>query len=118
MRNRLLLLQDLWKHGQRDVVKNEKRQRVDNQPYGQAFTELSALLYPQGHPYSWSTIGSMEDLNAATVADVGNFFKIYYAPNNAVLVLVGDFKTAEALAQVRKYFENIPRQADPPSDRL
>src|SRR4051812_20239942 len=67
-------------NGQRDVVKNEKRQSVDNQPYGQAFIELGSMLYPPGHPYSWSTIGSMEDLTPASFEDVGRFFRTYYVP--------------------------------------
>ena len=75
---------------QRDVVKNEKRQGVDNQPYGQAYTELSSLLYPPGHPYSWPTIGSMEDLTAASFEDVARFFRTYYVPSNASLVIAGD----------------------------
>ena len=77
-------------NGQRDVVKNEKRQSVDNQPYGQAFIELPAMLYPAGHPYSWSTIGSMEDLTAASFEDVARFFRTYYVPTNASLVIAGD----------------------------
>ena len=72
--------------GQRDVVKNEKRQRIDNAPYGQAFIELGAMMYPQGHPYSWPVIGSMEDLSAASLGDVVEFFKTYYTPNNASLI--------------------------------
>ena len=87
--------------GQRDVVKNEKRQRVDNAPYGQAFVELSALLYPATHPYSWPVIGSMEDLSAASLQDVVEFFKTYYAPNNASLVVAGDIEF-EPTAQTRR----------------
>ena len=82
-------------NGQRDVVKNEKRQSVDNQPYGQAFIELPALLYPPGHPYSWSTIGSMEDLTAASFEDVARFFRTYYVPGNASLVIAGDIDIAQ-----------------------
>jgi zinc protease len=95
-------------NGQRDVVKNEKRQRVDNQPYGQAFVELSALLYPQGHPYSWSTIGSMEDLSAASFEDVARFFRTYYVPSNASLVIAGDIDLAAARKQVEKWFSDVP----------
>jgi zinc protease len=95
-------------NGQRDVVKNEKRQRVDNQPYGQAFVELSALLYPQGHPYSWSTIGSMEDLSAASFEDVARFFRTYYVPSNASLVIAGDIDVATARRQVEKWFSDVP----------
>lgn len=100
--------------GQRDVVKNEKRQGVDNQPYGQAFIELAALLYPKGHPYSWSTIGSMEDLSAASLSDVVEFFKTYYVPNNASLVIAGDIDPATVRPLVEKWFGDIPRGADAP----
>jgi zinc protease len=95
--------------GQRDVVKNEKRQGVDNQPYGQAFIELPAMLYPPGHPYSWSTIGSMEDLTAASFEDVARFFRTYYVPNNASLVIAGDIDIAATRALVEKWFAEIPR---------
>jgi len=94
---------------QRDVVKNERRQGVDNQPYGTWFEKLQATVFPAGHPYNHSTIGSMEDLSAATVADVHNFFKTYYAPNNAVLVIAGDIDVPSAKALVRKHFASIPR---------
>jgi len=94
---------------QRDVVKNEKRQRVDNAPYGQAFIELSAMLYPKTHPYSWPVIGSMEDLSAATLPDVVEFFKTYYAPNNASLVVAGDIDIAATKTLVEKWFGGIPR---------
>jgi zinc protease len=95
--------------GQRDVVKNEKRQRVDNQPYGQAFIELGALMYPPGHPYSWPVIGSMEDLSAASLTDVTDFFKGYYAPNNASLVVAGDIEIEPTRRLVEKWFGGIPR---------
>ncbi|MCC7124387.1 MAG: insulinase family protein [Acidobacteria bacterium] len=95
--------------GQRDVVKNEKRQRVDNAPYGQAFVELSTMLYPKGHPYSWPVIGSMEDLSAASLEDVREFFTTYYAPNNASLVVAGDIDIAATKALVEKWFGGIPR---------
>jgi zinc protease len=98
--------------GQRDVVKNEKRQRVDNQPYGQAFVELAAMLYPAGHPYSWPTIGSMEDLSAATFEDVARFFRTYYVPNNASLVIAGDIDIARTKQSVEKWFSDIPRGKD------
>ena len=100
--------------GQRDVVKNEKRQRVDNQPYGQAFVELGAMMYPQGHPYSWPVIGSMEDLSAASLADVVEFFKAYYAPNNASLVVAGDIEIEATRRLVEKWFGGIPRGPDVP----
>jgi zinc protease len=95
-------------NGQRDVVKNEKRQSVDNQPYGQAFIELPAMLYPSGHPYSWSTIGSMEDLSAASFEDVARFFRTYYVPGNASLVIAGDIDVAATRALVEKWFSDVP----------
>ncbi|MEO6864889.1 MAG: pitrilysin family protein [Gemmatimonadaceae bacterium] len=94
---------------QRDVVKNERRERVDNVPYGHANETILAVLYPKGHPYSWPVIGSMRDLSAATLQDVKNFFRTYYAPNNATLVIVGDFNADSARALVQKYFADIPR---------
>ena len=94
---------------QREVVKNERRQGVDNVPYGRADETILAALYPKGHPYSWSVIGSMTDLSAASVEDVSDFFKTYYAPNNATLVIAGDFVPAEAKRLVQLYFGNIPR---------
>ena len=99
---------------QRNAVQEERRLGVDNQPYGKSSERLQELLY-DNFAYKHSVIGSMEDLNAATVEDVAAFFKMYYAPNNAVLVLVGDFKTAEALAKIRSSFESIPRQPNPPA---
>ena len=100
--------------GQRDVVKNEKRQRVDNAPYGQAFVELSALLFPPGHPYSWPVIGSMEDLSAASLDDVIEFFKTYYVPNNASLVVAGDIEIEPARKLVEKWFGGVARGGDVP----
>lgn len=94
---------------QRDVVKNERRQSVDNQPYGRAFELLAQATYPASHPYSWDVIGSMEDLSAATEEDVKSFFRLYYAPNNAFLAIVGDFDPAQTKAWVTKYFGDIPR---------
>src|SRR5918994_596348 len=96
-------------NGQRDVVKNEKRQSYDNQPYGQAFIELPAMLYPAGHPYSWSTIGSMDDLTAASFEDVARFFRTYYVPSNASLVVAGDIDIAATRKLVEKWFSEIPR---------
>jgi zinc protease len=98
---------------QRKTVQEERRQGVDNQPYGKTFEVLFDTVY-DNFPYKHSTIGSMEDLNAASVEDVSEFFKMYYAPNNAVLTLVGDFKTEEALAKIKKHFEAIPAQSAPP----
>ena len=99
---------------QRNAVQEERRLGVDNQPYGKSGELQQELLY-DNFAYKHSVIGSMDDLNAATVEDVAAFFKMYYAPNNAVLVLVGDFKTPEALAKIRTNFESIPRQPDPPA---
>ena len=95
-------------NAQRDIVKNERRERLDNQPYGRADEILSQTTYPSTHPYSWSVIGSMDDLSAATEDDVKNFFRLYYAPNNTVLSIVGDFDPAQAKAWVEKYFGDIP----------
>ncbi|HEU4748431.1 MAG TPA: pitrilysin family protein [Gemmatimonadaceae bacterium] len=94
---------------QRDVVKNERRQGVDNVPYGRADETILAALYPKGHPYSWPVIGSMADLSAATLEDTRNFFRTYYAPNNATLAIAGDFDPATAKRLVEKYFGPIPR---------
>ena len=94
---------------QREVVKNERREGVDNVPYGRSEETILAALYPKGHPYSWSVIGSMEDLGAASLQDVSNFFRTYYAPNNATLTIAGDFNPAEAKRLVAKYFGGIPR---------
>jgi zinc protease len=94
---------------QRDVVKNERRQRVDNVPYGRADEIILAALYPKTHPYSWPVIGSMADLSAASLSDVQNFFRTYYAPNNATLTIAGDFDPAIIKRQVAQYFGNIPR---------
>ena len=99
---------------QRNAVQEERRLGIDNEAYGKSEERQQELLY-DNFAYKHSVIGSMEDLNAATVEDVAAFFKMYYAPNNATLVLVGDFKPAEALAKIRSSFENIPRQPDPPA---
>jgi zinc protease len=96
-------------NAQRDIVKNERRQRVDNQPYGRVFEIFSKAMYPASHPYSWPVIGSMEDLSAASEEDVKNFFRLYYAPNNAFLTIVGDFDPAQTKAWIVKYFGDIPR---------
>jgi zinc protease len=100
---------------QRDVVKNERRQRVDNQPYGDWDERVQAMLFPPDHPYHHSVIGSMEDLDAATLDDVAEFFRTYYAPNNAVLTLCGDFDPAAARALVERYFGSIPAGPPPPA---
>ena len=91
---------------QRGVVQNEKRQG-ENQPYGKAFTRISESAFPNGHPYSWSTIGSMDDLDAASLEDVQDWFKTYYGPNNAVLALAGDIDLETAKLKVAKYFGDI-----------
>jgi zinc protease len=96
---------------QRGVVQNEKRQG-ENQPYGKAFTRISEAAFPKGHPYSWSVIGSMEDLDAASLEDVQEWFKTYYGPNNAVLALAGDIDLETAKEKVNKFFGDIP--AGPP----
>jgi zinc protease len=96
-------------NGQRDVVKNERRQSYENRPYGMASIELDKMLWPAGHPYSWPTIGYMEDLTAASHEDVVAFFKRYYAPNNASLVIAGDIDYARTRTLVEKWFGGIPR---------
>src|SRR5437773_3460254 len=98
---------------QRDVVKNERRQSVENRPYGMAEVVLGELLYPQGHPYHWPVIGYMEDLTAASYDDVVAFFKKYYAPSNASLVVAGDLQTQEARRLIEKWFGDVKRAAPP-----
>lgn len=93
---------------QRDVVKNEKRSSYDNRPYGHWSHKLQAHLFPPEHPYHHPTIGSMEDLDAASLEDVSAFFRTYYAPNNAVLAIVGDVEPDQARAWVERYFGQIP----------
>jgi zinc protease len=93
---------------QREVVKNERRQRVDNMPYGKWRETVLAALYPPNHPYHWPVIGSMTDLSAASLDDVEQFFRTYYAPNNATLVIAGDFNRDSALTWVNRYFGGIP----------
>jgi predicted Zn-dependent peptidase len=99
---------------QRSAVQEEKRLRIDNQPYVPAFLRIDELIF-KNPANSHSTIGSMEDLDAATVEDVREFFRIYYAPNNAVLTIVGDFDSKEARTLVEKYFSTIPSQSKPPA---
>jgi zinc protease len=94
---------------QREVVKNERRQSYENQPYGLARETLAQSLYPAGHPYSWSVIGSMSDLGAASLEDTKDFFRRYYAPNNAVLTVAGDVNATEVRQLVTQYFGVIPR---------
>lgn len=93
---------------QRDVVKNERRQRYEVTPYGMAWWYMDEALYPEGHPYHHSTIGSHEDLSAATLEDVHAFFRRYYVPKNAGLVIVGDFQTETMKGLIEKYFGDIP----------
>jgi len=100
---------------QRDVVKNERRWRVDNQPYGDWDERLQTMVYPEDHPYHHSVIGSMADLDAATLEDVEQFFRTYYAPNNAVLTVCGDFEDERALALIDKHFGGIPPGPDVPA---
>ncbi|MCK0111114.1 insulinase family protein [Ornithinimicrobium sp. F0845] len=95
---------------QRDVVKEEKRQRYDNQPYGTAIADLGALVFPEGHPYHHPTIGSMEDLDAATLEDVHAFYRRHYSPANSVLTLVGDISPEAGFAVVERYFGDLPAQ--------
>ncbi len=99
---------------QRDVVKEEKRQRYDNAPYGTALLEVYAAIFPDGHPYHHPTIGSMADLDAASVADVHDFFKRYYGPNNSVLTLCGDVTPQDGFAAVERYFGDLPASAQVP----
>jgi zinc protease len=94
---------------QREIVKNERRQSYENQPYGIVGDHLPRMLYPSGHPYSWPVIGSMADLSAASLEDVKDFFRSYYAPNNATIVVAGAVRPDEVRATVRKYFAEIPR---------
>jgi zinc protease len=96
-------------NAQRDVVKNERRQSYDNQPYGRVSEIFSAAMYPKGHPYSWPVIGSMTDLSAASEEDVKAFFRVYYAPNNATLAVVGDFDPVQTKAWIEKYFSDLPK---------
>ncbi len=92
---------------QRDVVKNERRESYENRPYGMAEITLGEMLYPEGHPYHWPTIGYMPDLTAASYDDVVAFFRKYYAPGNASLVVAGDIDTAKAKALVEKWFGDV-----------
>ncbi len=94
---------------EKQVVKNEKRQRVDNQPYGHNFYIINKAIYPEDHPYNWQVIGSLADLDAATLEDVQNFYKRWYVPNNVTVTIAGDFNVAEAKEYVEKYFGEIPR---------
>jgi zinc protease len=94
--------------GQRDVVKNERRQRIENQPYGKVWEALPPALFPAGHPYSWPVIGSMADLSAASHQDVVAFFRSWYGPANASLVIAGDIGAREVKSAVEKWFADVP----------
>ena len=100
---------------QREVVKEEKRQRYDNVPYGDVLERLIGLTFPPDHPYGHTTIGSMADLDAATLADVGAFFRRYYVPNNAVLTIAGDIEPEDGFARAETYFGPLPAGPLPPS---
>ena len=105
-------------NGQRDVVKNERRQNYENAPYGMASIEIDKMLFPEGHPYRWPTIGYMEDLTAASYDDVVEFFRKYYQPANASLVIAGDIDPAKTRALVEKWFADVKagRGPVPPID--
>ncbi|MDP9322683.1 MAG: insulinase family protein [Acidobacteriota bacterium] len=105
-------------NGQRDVVKNERRQSYENEPYGMASIEIDKMLYPEGHPYRWPTIGYMEDLTAASYEDVVEFFRKYYQPGNASLVIAGDIDPVKTRALVEKWFSDVKpgTTAVPPID--
>ena len=98
------------------VVKNERRQRYENQPYGRVYETMLEALYPHDHPYSWPVIGSMEDITAATLDDVKAFFQRFYTPNNASLCIAGDFEPARVKVWVEPYFGDIP--PGPPLERI
>jgi zinc protease len=99
---------------QRGVVKNERRQSLENAPYGPSSLALTDAMFPDGHPYHGAIIGSMKDLDAAKMKDVEQFFRAYYAPSNATLTLAGDFEPAQAKAWVEKYFATLPKRPKPP----
>ncbi|WP_018691741.1 M16 family metallopeptidase [Algicola sagamiensis] len=97
---------------EREVVKNERRMRIENRPYGRIHETIAKNLYPAGHPYSWDPIGSMADLERATLDDVRQFFSKWYAPNNAILTIAGDFNESQVLNWITKYFGSIPKNGD------
>src|SRR3954447_22986063 len=105
-------------NAQRDVVKNERRESYENAPYGMAPIEIAEMLYPKGHPYRWPTIGYMEDLTAASYEDVVDFFRTYYQPGNASLVIAGDIDPVKARASAEKWFSEVnpAAAATPPID--
>src|SRR5690606_29322198 len=99
-------------YNQQEVVQNERRQRVDNNPYGHTSWVIDKAIYPEGHPYNWQVIGELVDLQNATVEDVKEFYDAFYGPNNATLVLAGDFESAEAKKLIEKYFGEIKRRQE------
>lgn len=103
---------------QREVVRNERRQNTELQPYGEAYESLNGLLFPKGHPYHTSVIGSHEDLQNAQVQDVKDFFATYYVPNNASLVVSGDFNPKDIKPYIAQVFGTLPRRNDPPRKDL
>lgn len=102
-------------YNQQEVVQNEKRQRVDNNPYGHTGWVIDKNLYPEGHPYNWQVIGELVDLQNATVDDVREFYDRFYGPNNATLVLAGDFEMDEAKGMIEKYFGEIKKRKEVPA---
>jgi len=112
-RMRSLVINQANLDNQRNAVQEERRLRIDNQPYGKTFEAVGETAFDD-FAYKHSTIGSIEDLNAASLQDVQDFFKRYYAPNNAVVAIVGDFKSDEVLKKMEKYFGSIPSQPAPP----
>jgi len=94
--------------GEKPVVQNEKRQRVDNQPYGHTQSVILKAMYPEGHPYNWTVIGELEDLQNATLDDVKDFYEKWYGPNNATIVIAGDIEKSQIKEQIQKYFGEIP----------
>src|SRR5260370_35758841 len=112
-RMRSLVINQANLDNQRNAVQEERRLGVDNQPYGKTFEAILDTAY-DNFAYKHSTIGSMEDLNAPSVKDVQDFFRTYYAPNNAVLTVVGDIRPEEMMAKIKKYFGAIPPQPPPP----
>lgn len=99
---------------QRDVVKNERRQNVENTPYGKAYEAINAIMFPEGHPYGHSVIGSMSDLDNGTLQDVKDFFATFYLPNNASMVVAGDFDPKVIKPKIAEWFGTLPRRNDPP----
>ena len=99
---------------EKQVVKNEKRQSIDNRPYGHNSFVINSNLYPEGHPYSWEVIGSLEDLQNATLEDVKEFYRRWYVPNNVTLTIAGDIDVEQTKQWVKKYFDEIPRGEDIP----